>query len=134
MPVPQEEPPPNPFRGEEYLAAVGTFPYALPPGVAFPATVPAFDYPANIGARDHGEVVAYQWWGCSVSNAAWDAAAEGERDTATSFFAEIRTAVEAGAPGLTNWELDILDLDDAEAPGVGQSGLCRQWFDLLAAG
>lgn len=131
LPVREDPPTPNPHREEEYRAALSQFPYALPTGASFPTTVPAYDYPANVKATDSGAVVAYHWWGCSLLNAAWDAAAEGDDARASSLFSVLEQAVDADAPGLSAWDTSILNLQSAEAPNMGESGLCRQWFDII---
>ena len=138
VPTPSASPTPSPSRGPSatqaesqprYDEAVAKFPYALPRGYAFPEEVP------SVGRSQEwltGAKPAFQYWACANVDAAWDRADEGRRDEAEALFRAVGDAKVAYPEYLSEFDSTVPFWDGPYDRTSGESGLCRQWLEVLA--
>lgn len=93
----------------DYEDTVTSFPYDPADGRPFPEAAPSGTYPAAIEDVTDGEAAAYQWWGCTIIEAAWANARAGDSARAEATVAPVVDAINAGSPGISDWETQILD-------------------------
>lgn len=110
---------------------MANFPYALPPGYAFPEKVP------SVGRMQEwvsGAQPAFQYWACANVDAAWDRADDGRLDEADALFRAIDEAKAAYPEHLSQFDATIPRWDSVNARTSSESGLCRQWLGVLTDG
>ncbi|MFE6734531.1 hypothetical protein [Microbacterium sp. NPDC057650] len=126
--TPAPQAPTTAERQEQYAAATGSFPRALPDGATWPSEVPE-DWPAG-GTKLNGADVATYFWACSMFSAAGDSAKNGQASLADTMLRQVNKVpppyTRNMASERTTW--DVVSLVTENGRSAGDPGLCRQWF------